>query len=304
MQSQTGLQRWGRTGDLGRRAVCCEASQPPSLEAILTPSSPQSPPAIDWSIGHYERTAAQLYPAARVLVDHAAPAPGERVVDVGCGTGNAALLAAARGAVVTGVDPASRLLGVARERARAEGLDVTFVGGEAQALPVPDASADLVLSVFGVIFAADPGAAAAELARITAPTGRVVLSAWIPEGAIVEMVRVARETTLRALGISQEPVRFAWHDRDALAGLLAPHGFEVGVVQERIAFVDESPRAFVEGEQGNHPLAVAGRAVLEPRGELDALRERLVAIVDAANEDPAGFRVTSRYVVATARRAG
>jgi len=65
-----------------------------------------SSPSLDWSIGNYEHTADQLMPAARLVVDRAAPAPGERVVDVGCGTGNAALLAAARGARVTGVDPA------------------------------------------------------------------------------------------------------------------------------------------------------------------------------------------------------
>ena len=64
---------------------------------------------VDWSVGHHEETASQLLPAAELLVEEAAPLAGERVVDVGCGTGNAALLAAARGARVTGVDPALRL---------------------------------------------------------------------------------------------------------------------------------------------------------------------------------------------------
>ena len=72
----------------------------------------------DWGLGRYEDTAAQLEPAARAVVERAAPAAGEHVVDVGCGTGNAALLAAERGARVTGVDPAPRLLDVARERGR------------------------------------------------------------------------------------------------------------------------------------------------------------------------------------------
>lgn len=85
----------------------------------MTASSAQPPRTLDWSLGNYEHTAAQLLPAARVVVDRAAPAAGERVADVGCGTGNAALLAAARGARVTGVDPAPRLLEVAREQAAA-----------------------------------------------------------------------------------------------------------------------------------------------------------------------------------------
>src|SRR5215216_530293 len=91
----------------------------------------ERPPAVDWSIGRYEQIADQLLPAARVVVDNAAPVEGERVVDVGCGTGNASLLTAARGARVTGVDPAERLLEVARELAKQRGLDATFVSGEA-----------------------------------------------------------------------------------------------------------------------------------------------------------------------------
>src|SRR5690349_10371870 len=132
---------------------------------------------MDWSVGNYERTAGQLLPAAEELIEVAAPREREHVVDVGCGTGNAALLAAARGARVTGVDPAPRLLEVARERAQARRLDATFAVGHAAALPLGDGEADVVLSVFGVIFAPDPPAAAAELARVTAPGGRIVLSA-------------------------------------------------------------------------------------------------------------------------------
>src|SRR5919199_6366535 len=101
---------------------------------------------LDWGLGRYEDTAARLEPAARAVVERAAPAAGEHVLDVGCGTGNAALLAAARGARVTGVDPAPRLLDVAREEAAARGLDATFTAGEAAALPLGDGEADVVLS--------------------------------------------------------------------------------------------------------------------------------------------------------------
>ncbi|HVS29654.1 MAG TPA: methyltransferase domain-containing protein [Solirubrobacteraceae bacterium] len=268
----------------------------------MTPSPPQPSRALDWSLGKYEDTAAQLLPAARIVVDRAAPVEGERVVDVGCGTGNAALLAAARGGHATGVDPAPRLLEVAREHAAAQGLDATFAPGDAAALPLEDDYADLVLSVFGVIFAADALDAAAEMARVTAPAGRIVLSAWVPEGAISDAVRVAQEAVRRAVGAPAGPPPFAWHDRDALAGLLSPYGFEVAVEEERLAFTAKSARDYLDAESANHPLAVAGRAVLEPRGEADALRECMLSIYEAANEDPDGFRVTSRYVVATARR--
>src|SRR5436305_8704641 len=127
------------------------------------------PPTLDWSLGRYERTAGQLLPAARLVVERAAPSAGDRVVDVGCGTGNAALLAAARGARVTGVDPAARLLEVARERAAGAGLEAEFVDGDAASLPVGDGEADLVMSVFGVIFALNAAAAVSEMARVCTP---------------------------------------------------------------------------------------------------------------------------------------
>jgi SAM-dependent methyltransferase len=263
-----------------------------------------SPPRLDWSLGRYEQTAEQLLPAARVAVDHAAPAAGEHVVDVGCGTGNASLLAAARGARVTGVDPAERLLDVARELAEERGLDATFVSGEAAALPLGDGEADVVLSVFGVIFASDPAAAAAEMARVAGPAGRIVLTAWIPEGAISELARAARQAVMDALGAPPGPPPFAWHDRDALAGLFGPHGFEVEIAQEQLAFTAGSPREYLDVESGEHPLWVAARAVLEPLGRVDAHREQALAILERANEDPNAFRVTSRYVVVRARRAG
>lgn len=268
----------------------------------MTASSPQPPRALDWSLGNYEQTAAQLLPAARVVVDRAAPAKDERVVDIGCGTGNAALLAAARGARVTGVDPARRLLEVGRAQAEKRGLDATFALGDAGSLPLEDGAADVVMSVFGVIFAPDPPAAAAEMGRVAARAGRIVLSAWVPKGAIHDAVRAAQEAVRTAVGAPAGPPPFAWHDRSALRGLLAPYGFEVEVEEQRLAFAAKSPRDYLDTESANHPLAVAGRAVLEPRGEGEALRDRMLAIYEAANEDPDGFRVTSRYIVATARR--
>ena len=223
-------------------------------------------------------------------------------MDLGSGTGNAALLAARRGARVTGVDPARRLLDVAAALASEEGLDVEFVQGEAAAMPLADGAADAVLSVFGVIFAPDAPAAAAEMARVTAPGGRIVLSAWIPEGAIGRMASVGREAVAAALGVPSSP-GFAWHDADALRGLLGPHGFEVSLTEHAHEFTGESPRAYLDHEGRHHPLSVASRAVLEARGESEAVRARMLEVLEEGNEDPDAFRVTSRYVIATARRA-
>jgi SAM-dependent methyltransferase len=256
---------------------------------------------VDWGLGRYEETARRLEPAARVVVERAAPAAAERVVDVGCGTGNAALLAAERGANVIGIDPAPRLLDVARRAAAARGLDVAFATGEAAALGLADGEADAVLSVFAVIFAPDARAAAAELARVTAPDGRIVLSAWIPSGPVFEAVRAAGEAVRDALDQPPGAPPFPWHDPAALTALFGPLGFELALEEHQIAFTAPSPRAYLD-EQAHHPSAIAGQAVLGPRGAADALLERMLAIYEAGNEDPAAFRVTSRYVVATLRR--
>jgi SAM-dependent methyltransferase len=261
--------------------------------------------APDWGSGRYERTAEALMPAARVLVDAAGIKSGERVLDLGCGTGNAALLAAERGAIVTGVDPAERLIQVARQDAAARGIDAMFAVGDAASIPAADGSFEVVLSSFGVIFAPDAARAIAEMVRVTAPGGRILLTAWIPGGAISDSLRVVREAVTRALGGDHRPTPFAWHDPAALGGLLDPHGFSVTTTEHEISFSAPSARKQVEDDLRDHPLVAASRAVLEPRGELDAVCERMIEVLDAGNEDKrGGFRVTSRYVVAEARRTG
>src|SRR5262249_45083634 len=104
-----------------------------------------------------------------------------------------------------------------------------------------------------------------------------------------------------AVGAPAGPPPFLWHERAALAGLLGPYGFEVALAGERLAFTAPSPQAFFDA-QSSYPLAVAGEAVLGPRGESESLGRRMLAVYAAANEDSDAFRVTARYVVAIARR--
>jgi SAM-dependent methyltransferase len=252
---------------------------------------------MEWGGGSYERIAEQLLPASEMLVEQAAPKEGERVVDVGCGTGNAALLAAARGATVTGVDPAQRLLDVGAATAAARNLDATFVLGKAEDMPLEDDSADVVLSVFGVIFASDPAAAAAEIDRITAPGGRVLLAAWVPGGAISQAVRHTRTTMAEILGQPPPSAPFAWHELETVSELFAAHGFSGSLTEHSLAFGAPSVDEFMRIEGENHPLAIAARPVLEGAGKADEVREEMRRIYLEGNEDPRGFRVTSPYVI-------
>jgi SAM-dependent methyltransferase len=257
---------------------------------------------MEWGAGRYERIAEQLLPAAEVVVEQAAPREGERVVDIGCGTGNAALLAAERGATVTGVDPAQRLLDVGAATAAERGLDATFMLGEAADIPLEDDGADVALSVFGVIFAPDPEAAAAEIDRVTAPAGRVLLAAWIPGGAISQAVRFARQTVAEILGQPPASPPFAWHELESVTGLFEPYGFTASLTEHGLAFGASSVDEFMRIEGENHPLAIAARPVLEGAGRAEEVREGMRRIYEEANEDPGGFRITSPYVVAEITR--
>jgi ubiquinone/menaquinone biosynthesis C-methylase UbiE len=258
---------------------------------------------MDWGQGRYERIAEQLLPAAEQLVALAAPRAEETVADLGTGTGNGALLAAERGARVVGIDPAERLLSVAAERARERGLDLDLRVGAAEEIPLEDGSIELVTSIFGVIFAADAEAAAAEMARVAAPAGRIVLSAWIPEGPISAVARIGREAVAAATGAQPGPPPFPWHDREALAALLGPHRFSVALEERSLSFRGTSPREWLEEEVRFHPMRAAAAGVLSEAG-IEEVARRSLEILEAANEDPGAFQVTSRYVIATATRDG
>ncbi|HSB54074.1 MAG TPA: methyltransferase domain-containing protein [Gemmatimonadales bacterium] len=142
-----------------------------------------------WASGDYASVAARIPIVAERLCDAADIHAGDRVLDVATGTGNAALAAARCGAVVTGVDYVPALLDRGRIRATAEGLEVDYQEGDAEALPFADNSFDAVLSVFGVMFAPDQEKAAAELLRVCRPGGTIALACWTPDGFIGEMFR-------------------------------------------------------------------------------------------------------------------
>jgi SAM-dependent methyltransferase len=257
---------------------------------------------MDWDLGRYEHIAEQLLPVAEASVDRLDPATGEHIADVGSGTGNAALLVASRGAVTTAIDPSPRLLRVAQERARAEGLEIEALLGLADAIPAPDASFDAFISVFGVIFAPDAQAAAAEMSRTLGPDGRLVLSAWIPGGAIGDQAKVRRDAVAMALGEELGPPPFAWHDTKALESLLGPLGFTVVTEESTLSFKARSASEYVDQEFRLHPMWVEARSILEPIGTWSQTAELAARILEEANEDQNAFCVTSRFVIVSAFR--
>jgi SAM-dependent methyltransferase len=219
------------------------------------------------------------------------------VLDVGCGTGNALMVAAARGARVMGIDPSARLVDRARARAAEAGVAATFAVAAAERMPLPSEAFDATLSVFAAIFAPDSDAAVAEMLRVTTPGGLLVLTSWLDEGGLAPTARILRD----ALPPQPGPPRM-WGDRAWIEGLLAARGAsEVDLVRHELTVTGASPEAVLADLEANHPAWRHGLRVLgEPAwadvhdASLDALR--------AANEDSGAFAATSPYLVARARR--
>jgi SAM-dependent methyltransferase len=146
--------------------------------------------AAAWSSAAFENLEPDIAGMHDDLVGRLAPKAGERWLDVGCGPGAVALRAARAGAEVTGLDLAPGLIETARRRAAEEGLSIRFDVGDAEALPYGDAEFDIVSSSVGVIFAPDHRAAAAELARVVRPGGRLGVTAWRPEAGVCAMLKI------------------------------------------------------------------------------------------------------------------
>jgi SAM-dependent methyltransferase len=141
-----------------------------------------------WSEGDFSVVAGIVVMVAEDLAEALDIVPGERVLDVACGSGNGAIAAARRAwGNTVGSDFVPALLERGRERAAAERLDVEFVEGDASDLPFPDAEFNVVMSIFGAMFAAEQERTAAELLRVCQPGGRIGMANWVPDGFVGEM---------------------------------------------------------------------------------------------------------------------
>jgi SAM-dependent methyltransferase len=151
-------------------------------------------PAAVWSSGgtKYDQISRGIADSIEHCVLRLDPQPGERILDLATGTGWTSRAVARRGATVIGTDIAADLVAAARERAKAEGLDIEYRIGDAEMLPFPDAEFDAVISTCGVMFASRPEAAAAEVARVIRKGGRVALTAWLPDSNLSKMFLLMR----------------------------------------------------------------------------------------------------------------
>jgi SAM-dependent methyltransferase len=190
-----------------------------------------------WASGDYAAVGARLLLTAELLCEAVDLRAGERVLDVACGNGNAALAAARRFCQVVGVDYVPALLERARRRAEAEGLEATFQEGDAEALPFSDASFDVVLSTCGAMFAPDQEQTASELLRVCRPGGRIGMVNWTPDSYVGELFRAIGRHLPPPPGV-RPPV--LWGSQERLHELFGPG---VSISAPRRSFLWRFPSA-------------------------------------------------------------
>jgi SAM-dependent methyltransferase len=156
----------------------------PEMEALKTRLK------ATWEAGDYGVFAKYLEPGALEFFERLNIPPGTKLLDIGCGAGQLTIPAARKGIDVTAIDLAQNLVDQANERANAEGLKARIEQGDAEALPYPDASFDMSLSLIGSMFAPRPELVASEMIRVTKPGGKIIMGNWTPAGHVGQMFKV------------------------------------------------------------------------------------------------------------------
>jgi SAM-dependent methyltransferase len=220
--------------------VTCVPPTPPAAPDLATIKARQQ---ATWAAGDYAVVGATLQIVGERICEAVDLRSTERVLDVAAGNGNATLAAARRFAEVVSTDYVPSLLASASRRAEAEGLPVRFQAADAEALPFDDASFDVVLSTFGVIFAPDHDAAARELARVCRPGGRIGLAAWTPEGFIGRLFKVVARHVPPPAGVRPPAL---WGTAAHVSDLLGAASSDVTHDKRTFAFRYKSPEHFVE----------------------------------------------------------
>ena len=254
-----------------------------------------------WSSGDYSAIGTTLQYTGESLAEAVDIGAGELVLDVAAGNGNAALAAARRGGLVTATDYVDQLLGRAGDRASADGVAIELVPADAERLPFDDATFDVVLSTFGVMFAPQPEVAAAELLRVTRPAGRIGLANWTPGGFVGQMFRIVGGYVPPPAGL---PSPLEWGDRSRLHELLGHGVSSLDVRSTTFVFRYRSPRHWVDAFRTQYGPVLKAFAALDDAGR-DALDADLLALARAhdATAGAGTLRIPSEYLEVVAVRS-
>jgi ubiquinone/menaquinone biosynthesis C-methylase UbiE len=247
-----------------------------------------------WEKGDFTQIAQSMRDSGEELVDGLGITGGLKVLDLGCGDGTTALPAARRGAEVLGVDIAANLVAAGNQRARAEDLtNCSFQEGDASDLnELSDNSFDLVVTVFGAMFAPRPFDVAKEIVRVTRPGGRIVMANWIPGDPTL----VAQLLKISAAYSPPPPEGFispvTWGVKENVLERYAA----AGISQEQISFSRETyrfvypatPAELVAAFRNYYGPTMNAFDAAEAAGHADSLQDELEALFSSQNTSPNG----------------
>jgi SAM-dependent methyltransferase len=251
--------------------------QPPPLMPDLTAAKARQQAA--WSSGDYAVVGTTLQIVGEQLCEALDLRPGQRVLDVAAGNGNASLAAARRWCHVTATDYVPSLLARAGERAHADGLDLVLREADAEALPFPDGAFDAVLSTFGVMFTPNQERSAAELVRVCAPGGRIGLANWTPGGFVGQLFRVIGRHVPPPAGLRSPAL---WGTRERIAELFGAHAGSIALAERCFTFRYRSPAHWLDVFRSFYGPLLKAFAALDAAGQA-ALAGDLLALVHQLN---------------------
>jgi SAM-dependent methyltransferase len=232
-----------------------------------------------WASGDYAVVGTTLQIVGENLAEAADVRAGERVLDVAAGNGNATLAAARRFAQVTSTDYVAALLDKAAERARAEGLAVSFQVADVEALPFADGQFDAALSTFGAMFAPDHPRTASELLRVVRPGGRIGIAAWTPDGFIGRLFRTVAAHVPPPAGL-KSPVK--WGDEPYLVELFGAHARDIQCKRRMFKFRYRSPAHWIDVFRNYYGPTHKAFAALDEAGQA-RLHADLASLLESLN---------------------
>jgi 2-polyprenyl-6-hydroxyphenyl methylase/3-demethylubiquinone-9 3-methyltransferase len=254
-----------------------------------------------WAAGDYTRVAEQLTGVSAAVVEAAGIVPGMRVLDLGAGAGNTALLAAGRGADVTAVDLADDLFGTCRRRAAEAGVTVAWAVANPEDLPFPVNHFDRVLSAVGGSLAMAPNQrrVAAEMARVCRPGGTLAVANWTAEGLVGQVARLIGSYLPPPRADASSPL--TWAAEDSVRALLAPFGYALTQVRRMASFSYTSPVAYISYLEEVHGPTIMALRLAGGSGRGAELRTGLLRLYSGANTATDGtLAFEQEYLLVTA----
>jgi SAM-dependent methyltransferase len=246
-----------------------------------------------WGSGDYAAIGTTLQIVGETLAEAADVRADQIVLDVAAGNGNASLAAARRYAIVTSTDYVQSLLDKGRARAEAEALQIRFDLADAEALPYADASFDVVLSTFGVMFTPDHRRAASEMLRVLRPGGRIAMANWTPGGFIGRLFKVIGAHVSPPAGVQPPSL---WGNESHIVELFGPQAAQIRCERRHFNFRYRSAAHFVQVFRDLYGPTHKAFASLDAAGA-QSLQRGITSLLDELNVGGAGSLVVpSEYL--------